>query len=291
MSLLKGFSIAAVVIAFVKVSATGAPPSRADTEPGIVEPSRRVALYARAGGLVRVIHAQVGDHVKQGQPLVQLALPEVEAEHQEHIAETVLADAQLQQAKLAVTVAETEVRGATAKAAELAVLKADIGTLKAKVAVAQARYAVAKSKALRSEIFLSYGIIRAPFDGVISRQDVEVGDKVLPAANPAAKSVYTIENTDRICVSVEVRERYAAQVHRKTKAVVQLDGFPGQKFAGEVTRFSGVISRLHGTMLTEIELSNPGGKLLPGMRGQVTLTLDDGPNTNPAATPKAGDAR
>jgi RND family efflux transporter MFP subunit len=287
MFFLRFVSMAAVVNALVGGRSTAAPPVSVDTEPATVEASKRVAIYARLGGFVREIRVDLGDRVEKGQVLVELLIPDLEAELKEKTVQVEQAKAELEHAKLALIAVEAELRGPVAKPTDLTALKARVEVAKATVNVARTHCEVVKAQALRTQILLGYGVLRAPFAGVISEKNVEAGALVLPATNPVAKPLFVVDSTNPIRVTVEVPELYAARVGRNTKAIVELDGLPRQKFQGQVTRISGVISPAHRTMLTQIDLLNPSGKLLPGMCGHVSLILDELPSFDRVPTSKA----
>jgi multidrug efflux pump subunit AcrA (membrane-fusion protein) len=152
---------------------------------------------------------------------------------------------------------------------------------------AQARIEVARAELQQVEALLQYASLRAPFDGVVTRRDVNVGDLVGPPSTGRADLLFVVTRADSVRVVVAVPDREAQLVAPCVPAAVRFAVLKGQKFAGKVTRTSGTLDPKTHTLRAEIDLANPDGKLLPGMFATVTLTLEGHPDgSGPVEKPR-----
>jgi RND family efflux transporter MFP subunit len=152
-------------------------------------------------------------------------------------------------------------------AAEAAVAKA-----LADVDVAKARLEVAQADKEHVQTLLQYTKVRAPYDGVVTRRNVNTGDFVQPAAGTSkGESLFVVEKVDPVRVFINVQELEAVWVRDGDTALIRPQSLQGQQFKGKVTRTSGALNPQNRTLRTEIDLPNAEGKLLPGM--YVTATI------------------
>jgi RND family efflux transporter MFP subunit len=147
---------------------------------------------------------------------------------------------------------------------------------KADVTVAEAHLEKARAVRDNMKTLLGYTKIRAPFDGVVTRRDVNVGHFVQPAAGAAekGKALFNVDQTDVVRVFVNVPELDAVWVYDKAPANVRVQGLNGQKFQGTVTRSSYAYDPRSRTLRTEIDLPSAGGKLRPGMYVHATIIVE-----------------
>jgi multidrug efflux pump subunit AcrA (membrane-fusion protein) len=249
-------------------------------------------LYAKDSGYVSQVNHDIGDHVKIGQVLAVIEDPELQAQSDR-------AQAGVQQAKAALEVAQRQLAGmqadltlqqvtlkrqkqlfagkaSTAQAldeaqAKQGVSSANVETGKAKITSAEADLQAAKAEAERFQALLQYGKIVAPFDGVVTRRLVNPGDLVQAATSTRTAPLFTLQKLDTVRVFADVPEASAAGIRPGLPADVKLYGPAGVTVHGTVTRIATALDPATRTMRVEIDLPNPGEKLLPGMYAQVTL--------------------
>jgi multidrug efflux pump subunit AcrA (membrane-fusion protein) len=249
-------------------------------------------LYAKDSGYVSQVNNDIGDHVKVGQVLAVIEDPEVQAQSNR-------AQAGVQQAKAALEVAQRQLAGMQAdltlqqvtlkrqkelfagKAstaqmldearAKQGVSSANVETGKAKITSAEADLEAAKAEAERLQALLQYDKIVAPFDGVVTRRLVNPGDLVQAATSTRTAPLFTLQKLDVVRVFADVPEASAAGIRSGLPADVKLYGPAGVTIHGAVTRIATALDPTTRTMRVEIDLPNPGEKLLPGMYAQVTL--------------------
>lgn len=178
---------------------------------------------------------------------------------------------QLDESRAKSQVASTAVDVAHAK---IAAAEADIRTAEANRAVAAAQERVAASEVERLQTLLRYLKIVAPFEGVVTRRWVNVGDLVQAATGSRTTPLYTFQKLDVVRVYCDVPESSVAGIHPGISADIKLYGPNGQTVHGTVTRIGTALDPSTRTMRAEIDLPNPGEALRPGMYAQVTLTPD-----------------
>jgi RND family efflux transporter MFP subunit len=132
---------------------------------------------------------------------------------------------------------------------------------------------VGRDELRRAEILADYTRLRAPFDGVITARNVDEGDFVQNSSSGQTRPLMTLAVVDRITIVLEVPERQSPFVRVGTEAVMHVDALKGQVIRAGVTRVSPALDPVSRTRRVEIDVENKEHKLLPGMYGQVTLTL------------------
>jgi RND family efflux transporter MFP subunit len=169
------------------------------------------------------------------------------------------------------------------------IAKADLGVAEANRALAANQVDLAAATVEKIKALLAYTQIVAPFDGVVARRLVNLGDLVQAATatrtTPSAGSLFTVQRIDTIRVFCDVPENDVPHLQIGDPAVVKPSGFDGQPFIGKVTRFSLRLDPETRNMRTEIDLPNPEERLYPGMYAQVSLEMNRRPDvlTVPAA--------
>jgi len=137
--------------------------------------------------------------------------------------------------------------------------------------LAEADLQAAKAEAERLQALLQYDKIVAPFDGVVTRRLVNPGDLVQAATSTRTAPLFTLQKLDMVRVFADVPEASVAGIRPGLPADVKLYGPAGVTVHGTVTRIATALDPATRTMRVEIDLPNPGEKLLPGMYAQVTL--------------------
>lgn len=155
-------------------------------------------------------------------------------------------------------------------------LRAELRAAEARAAAARLRAAGSRSAHAAASALAGYTRIVAPFDGVVIERLADTGALLQNAAGSqsAARGVVRLARDASLRIVIPVPEASVARVRRGQAALIAADAFPGQEFRGTVTRFAGAVDPRSRTMLTEVEIPNPGYRLRPGMYARVTLTLE-----------------
>ncbi len=224
---------------------------------GEVRPNQQVALYAKVGGYVKALRADIGDRVAAGQVLAELEVPELIADEARTRAELALAELE-----------HRRLQEAAKQAPDL--------VPRQQVDAAAAKLAVAKAAQERNATLLGFALIRAPFAGVISRRSVDVGAFVPAAtgggAGPAALFVLTDYATVRVQAALPESEAGLAAPGQPVSVLAEAAG--AKPYATQLTRLSSVLENPSKTMLIESVLPNPDGALKPGMYANVRLGIE-----------------
>jgi multidrug efflux system membrane fusion protein len=238
--------------------------------PGTLQGSIEAPIYARTSGYVTRWYKDIGDQVKQGDLLAQLDTPEVVQQLNEAKASQAQAITNLQLAK------STFERWDALRKRD-AVSQQDLDEKRNALAVAVAADSSAKATVQRLQDQLGYSRIVAPFAGVVTRRNIDIGNLV--DAGGSSRILFTLAKSDPLRVYVFVPQNYAPQVKTGNKAEVTLRELPGESFKGTIARTAGAIDPLTRTMQIEISLPNPDGKLLPGSYAQVGIKAAGGSQT------------
>jgi len=264
------------------VRAASVQPSDADlvvTLPATTSAFEAANVFARASGYIGKRNVDIGDHVKAGDTLAEISAPELD--HQIAQAEATLAqlEATLRQAE-----ANLELANVTWQRDQPLVEKGwatkqqgtvDVQTLKAQqaaVGVAQANVRAQQAQLLLLKQQKAYTQVVAPFDGVVTQRNIDVGSLVQADAASGTFMFAVMRSTDvRIQLYVPQSEAYG--VAPGVAAVVHVPEMPARTFPGKVTRIADALQPGTRTLLTEIDVPNPDGVLAPGMYGTVELYI------------------
>jgi len=139
---------------------------------------------------------------------------------------------------------------------------------------ARANVAAADANVRRLEQLESFKNVYAPFDGVITRRNVDPG--ALINAGAGGRELFDLAQVDPIRVFLNVPQSYSSQMKVGTHAYVELQEMPGQKFVGTIARTADAIDAATRTLLVEVDIPNRDGRLLPGAYGQVHIRAAGG---------------
>src|SRR6266700_1993389 len=236
--------------------------------PGNMQPFISSPVYARTDGYLKKWVFDIGAHVKSGQLLATIQAPEVDEQLSQAQSTLATAQANLNLAEITKTRYEAMFQ-------KHAVSQQDrdnaAGTYSANKAIVDAGMANVR----HYEALVSFEKVYAPFDGVITARNTDIGDLINAGSNAGPKTnLFNIAQTDTVRVFVNVPEEYSRGVKPgETTADIVLAEFPGQKFAGRVVRTAEAINGTTRTLLTEIDLPNPGNTLLTGSYAEVHLHI------------------
>src|SRR5579863_472455 len=242
--------------------------------PGNMQPLISSPVYARTDGYLKKWYFDIGAHVKAGELLATIQSPEVDEQLSQ--AKSTLATAQANLNLAEITKTRYEAMFQKHAVAQQDRDNAD-GTYSANKAMVDADMANVR----HYEALVSFEKIYAPFDGVITARNTDIGDLINSGSSSTAKTdLFHIAQTGTVRVYVNVPEEYSRGIKPgATEADIVLAEFPGQKFPGRVVRTAEAINGTTRTLLTEIDLPNPGNTLLTGSYAEVHLHIPSANST------------
>jgi len=155
------------------------------------------------------------------------------------------------------------------------ILNAKVASAKADLNKAESHVLVAEADRERTNTIFEYSKLKAPFDGVVTRRTVDVGEYVASPGSDRATPLFTLERIDPVTVVLRVPEKEVPSVRIGNRATVSLEGLKNRELTGTVTRFSQGLDPKSRTMRVEIDVPNADGSIYPGMYGAVSLVLAD----------------
>jgi len=234
--------------------------------PGNMQPFVDTPIWARSSGYLKQWYADIGAHVKRGQLLAEIEAPELDQQLQQALAQLSTDQANL---KLAQITAERYSHLFTTDS----VSKQDVDNAVQAAAARTAEVTSAQANVSRLEQLVAYEKVYAPFDGVITVRNVDVGALVNADANTAGKELFHLASNTTLRVYVNVPEIYSHAAKPGVTANLSLSEFPGRQFHGVVVRNAKAIDINSRTLLVEVDVRNPTGELLPGSYASVHLKL------------------
>ncbi|QGZ60313.1 efflux RND transporter periplasmic adaptor subunit [Paraburkholderia acidisoli] len=236
--------------------------------PGNVQAFLDTPIYARTSGYLRKWYFDIGAHVKAGQLLAEIDAPEVD--DQLRAARADLANAEANYA-LARTTADRWQQMLQNRSVSKQDTDEKVGDMLAKKATLDAaRFNVSRLGQLQS-----YEKVTAPFDGIVTARNVDVG-ALIDAGNggSAQKELFHVAQADKLRVYANVPQAYAQQIRAGQPAFLTLNETQGKRYPGTIARTAGAVDPTQRTMLVEVSVDNRAGELLPGAYAQVHFALD-----------------
>ncbi len=234
--------------------------------PGNMRAFTDTPIWARASGYLKAWYVDIGAHVKQGQLLAQIEAPEV--------------DQQLLQGREQLNMSEANLKLSQITAERYSglfktdsIAKQDVDNAVQSAAANGATVKSAQANVARLEEMVGYEKVYAPFDGVVTMRNVDVGALVNADTNTAGKELFHLASNTTLRVYVNVPETYSRAAKTGLTAYLTLNEFPGRRFRGSVVRNADAIDVSSRTLLVEVDVKNPSGELLPGSYVSVHLKL------------------
>lgn len=237
-------------------------------------------IYARTSGYLKAWNYDIGAHVHKGDLLARIEAPEVDQQ---------LAQARAQlvqmQAALAQSQANEELARVTTSRSSVLVSQGwtshqqgdqdrlTYASSIAAVAVARANLQAQQAQVDRLEELTGFERVVAPFDGIVTARNTDVGSLINAGAGGPAQELFHMTATETLRIFVAVPELYVPAMHAGEAAAVTLDEYPGQVFHGTLLRTDNAINPASRTLLVEVDVDNAEGKLLPGAYVFVHFTL------------------
>jgi RND family efflux transporter MFP subunit len=232
--------------------------------PGTMQAFTDAPIYARTNGYLRKWYADIGTRVRAGQVLADIDTPEIDRQLEQTRADMATAEANL---RLAQTTADRYRDLIKSNSVAQQDLDNANGNLEAK----QTAVASSRANVNRLEQLHAFGRITSPFDGVVTARNTDVGALIDSGSN--AKELFHVASVRRLRVFVNVPELYSRAAHPGMQADLTLAEFPGRRFAATLARTAESIDLASRSLLTEFDVDNPKGELLPGSYVQVHLKL------------------
>jgi RND family efflux transporter MFP subunit len=235
--------------------------------PGNIQPFITSPIYARTNGYLKKWYFDIGAHVKKGELLAVIETPEVDQQLQQARSNLLTAKANLDLA----AITKSRYQGLLKKNA---VSQQDVdnavGTYNANQAIVEAdQAAVDQYTAL-----VSFERVYAPFDGVITARNTDIGDLINSGSTANVKTdLFHIAQPGTLRVYVNVPEEYSRGIKVGMTADISLSEFPDRKFQGKLVRTAEAINMTTRTLLIEIDVNNPSGTLLTGSYAEVHLAV------------------
>ena len=224
-------------------------------------------IFARTNGYLLRWYKDIGSKIQKGELLAAIDTPEIDQE-------LLQARASREQIKAAQELAKISAdRWANLRKSD-SVSQQEADQQASGYQQAQANLAAGDANVRRLEQLESFKNVYAPFSGVLTRRNVDPGALINSGAGAAGKELFVISRVDPLRVYASVPQAYAPSMKAGMKANVTLQEFPGQKFMGTVARTADAIDPATRTLLTEVDVPNKGGKLLPGSFGQVHFATE-----------------
>ena len=236
------------------------------TLPGTLQGINEATVYARSNGYILRWNKDIGSSVKKGELLAEITAPEIDQELSQAVA------AQQQAASSESLARSTAERWKSLREKD-AVTQQDFDERQSTYLQAQANLASAQANAARLRNLQGFNKVLAPFDGVITSRNIDVGDLVDAGNGGVAKALFTIAQLDPLRLYVFVPQVYASQVKVGDVVTVNLAEHQGEQYEGTIARTARAIDTATRTMQVEIRVPNPKGALIAGSFVQVMLPI------------------
>ncbi|MDE3195226.1 MAG: efflux RND transporter periplasmic adaptor subunit [Acidobacteriota bacterium] len=264
-------------------------PSNTDLKlPGNIQAITEAPILARVDGYILRRLVDIGDQVKNGQTLAEIDVPEIDEQVRQAKATLDQAHASVDEAQANLEQGQSDLalakissdrwnalvgRGAVSKQendqyqTQYQSKVAGVRALEKAVVAQRNAVGAAEANLARLQKMRDYRLVTAPFDGVITMRNVDIGALV----NAGSTLLYRIAQTGRLRIFLNVPQSDSSAVHPGQRAAISVSNLPGRDFLGEVVRTANALDPATRTLLTEVQLANPAGVLQPGMYADVNL--------------------
>ena len=233
--------------------------------PGQLQAYTRAPIYAQVSGYLKAWNTDIGTPVKAGQLLGEISTPEL--------------DQQLQQARadLASAKANADLAGVTAKRWQAmlgsdSVAQQDVDQRSADYTAKLAQMKAAQANVDRLEAAKAFARIVAPFDGVVTARDTDVG-ALINAGGGTGPELFVVSDIHKLRVYVQVPQRYGPSIRPGSNAVLTVPEYPGREFHAQVAATSNAVNTSSGTTLVQLQVDNADNSLMPGAFAHVRFNL------------------
>jgi RND family efflux transporter MFP subunit len=225
--------------------------------PGNTQAFMDTPIYSRTNGYLRSWYFDIGAHVRKGQLMAQIETPEVDQQLQVAQADLKSAQANLDLANTTSGRYQNLLKTNSVSKQETDVAMSDAAAKKAAVDASMANVR-------RLEQLQSFEKVYAPFDGIVTARNTDVGRLISAGQNTTPQELFHLAAIGKIRVYVAVPQAYAGAIKDGGKATLTLDEYPGRSFEGTIARNSNAIDQASRTLNVEVDVDNPKAELLPG---------------------------
>jgi len=236
------------------------------TLPGTLQGINEATVYARSNGYIVRWLRDIGSSVKKGELLAEIAAPEIDQELSQAVAAQ-------QQAASSESLAKSTAERWQSLREKDAVTQQDLDERQSTYLQAQANLASAQANTSRLRNLQGFNKVVAPFDGVVTSRNIDVGDLVDAGNGGVGKALFTIAQIDPLRLYVYVPQVYAQQVKVGDLVTVRLPEHEGEEYKGSIARTARAIDTGTRTMQVEIRVPNPKDALIAGAYVQVSLPI------------------
>jgi RND family efflux transporter MFP subunit len=233
--------------------------------PGRLEAYARAPIYARVGGFLKAWHVDIGDRVKAGQILAEIEVPDL--------------DQMLAQAKGALGSAESAEALSKVTAQRWTTLgqsntlsKQAVDEKTGDLSVKEANVRVEKANVERLEVLAKYKNVTAPFDGVITARNTDVG-MLIGAGSSAAPALFVVSDVGKLRLTINVPQNYVPAVPIASKVTITVPEHPGKTYSGLVEASARSVDAGSGTTHMQVLIENTSGELMPGAFANARVEL------------------
>jgi len=225
--------------------------------PGNTQAYVDTPIYSRTSGYLKAWYFDIGTHVRKGQLMAVIETPELDQQLQ-------VAQADLKSSQANLDLAETTAARYQNLLKTNSVSKQETDVATSDESAKRAARDASTANVRRLTQLQSFENIYAPFDGIVTARNTDVGALIEAGANTVPKELFHLAAIGKIRVFVAVPEAYTPSIRNDTEATLTLDEYPGQSFVGQVARNSNQIDQASRTLNVEVDIDNAQGKLLPG---------------------------
>ncbi len=243
------------------------------TLPGTTDAIRVTPIWARTNGYIKDFYVDIGDHVEKGQLLAEISTPEIESELKKAENDLDNALARLEIAKI------TSMRWQNLYQIDSqTVSPQDVEERNYSYQAELASFSAASANVERVENILNFNKLNAPFKGIITERNIDIGTLITAGSQNNLQQIYQIAKTDIIRIFVGVPQTYYRLIKIGEEVDVLIREFPEKVFKGVIARTSQALDPIARTLLTEIHVENSSGLLVTGLYANVAFILI--PDTN-----------
>jgi RND family efflux transporter MFP subunit len=246
--------------------------------PGQLQAYTRAPIYAQVSGYLKEWKTDIGTPVKAGQLLGEISTPELDQQLQQ-------ARADLASAKASADLAAVTAKRWQAMLGSDSVAQQDVDQRTADYAAKLAQMKAAQANLDRLQAAKAFARIVAPFDGVVTARDTDVG-ALINAGGGTGPELFVVSDIHKLRVYVQVPQRYGPSIRPGSAAVLTVPEYPGRQFHAQVAATSNAVNTTSGTTLVQLQVDNADNKLMPGAFAHVrfNLPLDSTALRVPAST-------
>ena len=241
------------------------PPSEDLVLPGNVQAFVEAPIFARTSGYVKTWYTDIGDPVKKGQLMAEIETPEVDQQLRQSRADLATAKANADLAHI------TDVRW-KGLLANQAVSQQDADTRAGQAAASGAQAASARANVARLEELESFKRILAPFDGVVTARNTDIG-ALITAGQTSGAALFRVADTQKLRIYIEVPEPYAPKTKPGVEVELLFNEHPGKQFPASLVRTARALDPTQRTLRVELQVDNSQGELFPGAYAEAHFKI------------------